>query len=84
MENDFGGKMTEAAKERAAVVAWLRNLHWTHHNKRAADLFADVFERGDHLKGDTAHLLSSDTNAERLHTSIRQLDGDHLKGTGDE
>ena len=45
--------MTEAEKERAAVVAWLRNPtgkgseDWAD----AADEFADAIERGDHLKG---------------------------------
>lgn len=40
--------MTEAEKERAAIVAWLRGLHWTNVNYHAAKLLADAIQRGDH------------------------------------
>ena len=49
--------MTEAEKERAAVVAWLRReaKTWLRYSERsmahAVDLSADAIEAGDHLKG---------------------------------
>lgn len=36
--------------ERAAVVTWLRGLHWTHHLRPAAEKLADAIERGDHTE----------------------------------
>lgn len=44
------GEKVGAEKERAAIVAWLRGLHWTHTHARAGDLFAGVFEAGEHRK----------------------------------
>lgn len=35
--------------ERAAVVAWLEGLHWTHANHKPALFFADAIEAGEHL-----------------------------------
>lgn len=34
--------------ERAAVVAWLEGLHWTHANHKPALFFADAIKRGVH------------------------------------
>lgn len=42
--------MSEAKQERAAIVAWLRGLHWTHHLRPAAEKLADAIERGEHVK----------------------------------
>ena len=39
----------EALEERAAIVAWLRNLHWTHNCHREAQFFAAAIESGVHL-----------------------------------
>lgn len=36
----------EARKERAAVVRWLREHHWSYYGA------ADAIERGDHRKGE--------------------------------
>ena len=49
----FTAQLTEATNtERAAVVAWLRGLNWTHMHHNQAQFFAAAIERGDHVRTD--------------------------------
>ncbi len=36
-------------EERAQIVAWLRNLHWTHRDAEPAKRIADAIEAGAHV-----------------------------------
>jgi len=40
--------MTEAEKERQAIVDWLKGLHWTHRDAEPAKRFADAIASGAH------------------------------------
>lgn len=43
-------------EDRAQIVAWLRNLHWTHRDAEPAKRIADAIEAGAHVKENGAPL----------------------------